>query len=121
DLLQQYKRLERDASGTRHIKYKFGACTKDGRLYAQGPSLQNFPGGVRDFIAAGVLCDMDGENMHPRIILALCELHGIDAPYLREYVEHRERVLSEIAAADNCGRGGAKDAVLIASYGGDVR
>ncbi|KAG5192235.1 hypothetical protein JKP88DRAFT_284621 [Tribonema minus] len=99
DSLQQYKRLRRDNSGARHLS------------------------GVHNFIMAGVLRDLDGENMHPRIFLALCELQGIDAPYLREYLELHERVLSEIApaAADGCDRDGAKEAVLVTSCGGIVR
>jgi hypothetical protein len=113
--LQKYKAI-RVVNGVRHINYKFSMKAKDGRLFAAGPSLQNFKGCIRKFLTAGVLQDWDMENAHPRFIAGLCAKYDIACPQLDYYVANREEVLGGISGT----REEAKTVVLSATYGANM-
>lgn len=72
---------------------------KVGRLFSSN-SLQNIPREVRGFICRDYSTDIDMVNAHPKILLYLCEKHGIQARYLREYCERRDEILNEFPSRE---------------------
>ncbi len=73
-------------------KYKITS----GRCYVKGFGIQKFQREVRDFILYNEgSYDLDIINAIPSILLYFCDLHSINTPQLKIYVENRDNILSE--------------------------
>ena len=74
-----------------------------GRYYCGGNlGLQTLTRRVRHTISGGLYYDVDVVNAHPAILLWYCSSQGIPCECLREYVEHRERILKDVQANNLC-------------------
>ena len=58
-------------------------------------SLQNLPNEIRGFLCIGEMTDIDIKNCQPTLIYWLCKKYDIDCPYLENYVNERESILSK--------------------------
>ena len=102
---------------------KPGKGRADGRLYAQGPSLQNLPAVVRAAVCPGYY-DVDFSSCHPAIVLALLrdgDGHIIPDRFvkvLRKMVEQKDECRAELARYYGCGKSGAKKLLLRIMFGG---
>ena len=100
DLDGEYSRLQallrEIINGKTHRTYKHAGEKKYGRLYSSG--LQNAWSEVRGLLSQH-LTDADMVNCHPRILLWICDTHGIDATNLRSFVSEREGIYKAITGA----------------------
>ena len=65
------------------------------RVAAGGLSLANLARQLRHAACIDIYIDIDVENAHPVILRFICNQHKIDCEFLDEYVEDREKLLSE--------------------------
>ena len=86
-----------DKDGKNSTKYKYGKGTKDcGRVFVDGQGgIQRVSLGLRGMLCTPDMVDYDMANAHPTILLWAMESLELPAPYLREYVSERARVLDE--------------------------
>lgn len=95
DRFSHYLRLCIKRKGVVERTYKYAKGATSGRWYVQQCGLQNLQGKLRRFICGAYYYDIDLVNCHPRILLHLCNIHGIQFPRLEEYVEDRQKILHE--------------------------
>jgi len=108
--------LNEDGSNT-VVYRKIG---KKGRRFSTSPSFQTLPRVIRKEIAEEDAGELDFENCHPRLFLALAEAEGVAAPTLKRIIEDREAFLAEICSHYGCDREDAKRLVLLTSYGASL-
>ena len=100
-----------------------GRGRMDGRLYAQGPSLQKLPAVVRAAVCPGYY-DIDFSSCYQAIVLALLRkgdgymISDSHVEVLRNMVEQKDECRSELAKHYGCGKGGAKKLLLRIMFGG---
>jgi hypothetical protein len=82
-LLAYAQRLRKD--DTVEVPYE-QAVYRAGRYYAQGVSLQHFPGVIRDALTYGILHDCDIANCNPTLMMQLAQRHGLHCKLLEQYV-----------------------------------
>ena len=75
-------------------EYKFGKLEGGGRLYVEGGGIQTLQSDLRNYLCGEYYYDFDIVNCHPCILLHICNTFGIDAMYLKQYVQDRQNVLS---------------------------
>lgn len=91
------------------VSYKYSTKNKDsGRLYANGPSLQNIKRQFRGLLSHSTAIDFDVVNCHPALLLHLCKRHGISCSMLNDYVDKRNDKLIEFCETDDVSKGQAK-------------
>lgn len=79
-------------------KYKITS----GRCYVRGFGIQKFQKEVRDFLFHDQDCyDLDMINAIPSILLYFAEIHNINTPQLKIYVEDRNNILTEYGLSKN--------------------
>lgn len=78
------------------VKYNYVKGKKDGRLIAQGNSLQRLMGGIRGLLSNGITYDLDMVNCHPNILVYLCKKNEIPCDKLKKYIKNREEWLEEL-------------------------
>lgn len=91
------------------VKYMFARGCKGGRLFSDGPSLQNIARPVRHAIAKDLYADIDIENCHPVILLKYCADNKLPVPSLRHYVANRNKCLAELMEKTLDGRPMSRD------------
>jgi hypothetical protein len=80
------------------IKYHKSSkyTTKIGRWFAHaGVGIQSLPRKIRHTICKGLYIDLDFKNCHPVILKTLCIKHKIECPYLTDYIENRDTLLTK--------------------------
>jgi hypothetical protein len=93
-----------------------------GRLYAQhNLSLQFFKRDIRHVLSRDHYIDIDMKNAGANIIYQYCRKYGIKCKKLREYVNDRENILSEIQDIHNITRDEAKGVMLALLYLGSYK
>ena len=78
-------------------------------------------GESRAKLAPSSYLDVDMENSHPRLAVQVFKFHGIPHALLREYVDHREARLAEVATCCGVDRAAAKKLFLSLCFGGTAR
>lgn len=106
-------------------KYKPNVCCKDGRIYADGFSLQNLPKRIRSILCHldngnPIYRDIDMENAHPSIIIQLSKKYEFDCSVIKEYVDNREEKLKDVMDYYNCDRDTAKELFIRLLYTGSI-
>jgi hypothetical protein len=70
--------------------------SKLGRWFAKnGVGIQSLPRKIRHTICKGLYIDLDFKNAHPVILSTLCKNNNIECPYLNNYIENRETLLTK--------------------------
>jgi late competence protein required for DNA uptake (superfamily II DNA/RNA helicase) len=110
--LQAYHRKSR--KGQIKVTYKHAKRMKTGRLYAVGPSLQNFPRRIRLVLSTATLKDADFSNCNPSLLTQICAELSIPCPILDAYVADRKAHLRKLYIPYEQG----KIAVLKIIFGG---
>ena len=59
-------------------------------------------GGFRDYMADGILTDIDIVNCHPCLVLNLCDQFNIDAPNLKSYINNRDQLFKQYLLEHKC-------------------
>lgn len=91
---------------------KYPEWEGQGRLFAQGPSLQKLSRRLRGALAANTSIDIDAVNCYPTLLFYLCKQHNIRAYKLQEYVENRAETLSEVCEFVDMPTGAAKTELI---------
>ena len=108
------KYLTKSHDGKINVCYKQNGSV--GRFNACGSlSMQNLPREIRHTIADGYT-DIDMENAHPVILHHLCAGRHIATPYLKRYIENRDKYLAQIHTERQI----AKDTIISILNGGDA-
>jgi len=90
-----------------------------GRLYATSESGQGMVREVRHTIFNEHYIDLDIDNCHPVITVALCNWLGLDCHYMQEYVVNRENQIKKLMSMNpNTTREDIKHLFLSINYGG---
>ena len=118
---KQLKRyLRTSKKGVRKVSYK-PTYHGFGRIYAdKGLSLQSFSQRIRHTLACNIYDDVDIVNAHPVLLSHLCDAWNISCKELREYINNREKYLSEVVTSCDVTRSSAKKLFLRVMYGGAV-
>jgi hypothetical protein len=95
------------------VSYCYINGRNDGRKFGKG--MQGMSKHVRGLLTAGLTTDIDQVNCHPVILLHLCNVHNIDAIYLKIYNDQRWKRLADLMEDDNINREQAKRKFLIAT------
>ena len=103
---------EKATSATSLVKYKYSKGRANGRMIST-ESLQSIIKNVRNFLVPEGCLDLDFVNIHPTILLNICNKHNIVCSSLFEYVNNREDILTGIVIDDNISLEEAKKKVLI--------
>ena len=99
--------------GYRDVEYKYSKKLQDmGRLYSDGPSLQNIKKGFRGLLSYSTAVDFDAINCHPNLLYNLCQKHGISCYELKSYCESRSDRIREFCETDNLTSAEAKTLFL---------
>lgn len=118
--LEKIQFIDKQANnGRRWVRYAHSCTTPgQGRLHAQGPSLQNIPDDLRRILAGGIYHDIRIVNAMPSIWAELARELGVEAPALRHYVDHHEEVLEDLETSHGVPKHVAKVLVQhICSFG----
>ena len=75
--------------------YKYSESSKNGRLYGIH-SIQNVDGIIRGFLFCQTTTDFDMKNAHPHILEYICRVRNIRCPYLAEYVNNRDPIITKL-------------------------
>lgn len=98
-LLRAYKRMLYDGNKVK-VAYDYGKNYKKeklGRVYAKHSlGLQEFPRDVRAALAKDYYWDIDTVCCQPTLLDHYCTQHNISCPTLKEYIERRKEVLTEV-------------------------
>jgi len=84
-----------DEYGYSMVKYQPKNYLRNGRLWADIPSVQGISRQVRHTICHKTMVDLDMKNAHPTFLRRLCIEHEIHHDHLIRYINDRENVLSE--------------------------
>lgn len=66
-----------------------------GRLFS-GNSIQGISADIRGFLCNGYTTDIDMKNCHPKLLAYLCRKHSIDHPVLKDYINRRDEIISDM-------------------------
>jgi hypothetical protein len=117
DQLLDYRNLIKD--GFANVKYNkvsgipFGRSNPDRAL-----GLYSIRREIRHTLAINNYIDIDIENCHPVILLQICKANDIECDNLAEYVNNRDKYLSEIIKKFNVNRDSAKKLFIKLMYFG---
>jgi hypothetical protein len=103
---------EKATSATSLVKYKYSKGRANGRMIST-ESLQSIIKNVRNFLVPEGCLDLDFVNIHPTLLLNICNKHNIVCSSLFEYVNNRKDILTGIVIDDNISLEEAKKKVLI--------
>jgi phage/plasmid-associated DNA primase len=91
-----------------------------GRQYAcRGVSLQSMTKVLRHTLCNGVYRDYDMVNAHPVIALQYLQKKNMSVPYLKEYVQTRDKHINDLMESNDLCRDDVKDTVLSVFNGGN--
>jgi len=105
--LKQYKKKIKE--GRVKVTYNYANKLKIGRLYAKGPSLQNFKKCIRHTLAGDIYYDIDFVNSGATILKQYCKKNKIECSHLEDYVKNREKILTAVMKIHNVSRDEAKN------------
>jgi hypothetical protein len=106
-------------NGLKPTEYKQIDNGLHGRLYATTGSGQGMVREVRHTIFNDYYVDLDIDNCHPVITVALCEWLGLDCGHMKEYVVDRENKIKELRDLNPTKtRDDIKHLFLTINYGG---
>lgn len=104
------------------ITYKRVDKGSTGRRYASaGVSLQRFMCSIRNCITYGVYSDVDMSNAGPCILQSLCSKWQLSCSHLDEYIQHREKILTQIGFEMTMTRAQAKHLMIQLMNGSAVQ
>lgn len=107
------KLLQRSSDGVLKVNYHQPGGRNFGRFFADGGvSLQSICREIRHSIASEFYDDLDMVNAHPVILRFLCQEHKIDCDRLNDYIENRERHITDLIADNEIDRDDAKRVFL---------
>jgi len=107
--------------GSREVVYKYSKKLGDkGRLYADGPSLQNIKKTFRGLLSYSSAVDFDAINCHPVLLHNLCVKHNLPCYELAAYVSQRADRIREFCEIDNLTPAEAK-AFFLSSFNKDTK
>jgi hypothetical protein len=95
------------------VSYSYLTGRDDGRKFGKG--IQGMQKHVRGLLTSSLTTDIDQINCHPVILFHLCNLHEIDAIYLKIYVNERNKRIEDLMNDDNINREQAKRKFLVAT------
>lgn len=108
-LIRDLCRAALKSNCARQVHYKYSKKhTDSGRLYTDGPSLQNIQRGFRGLLSYSTAIDIDAVNCHPVLLKHVCEKHNIPCDELSQYVKNREDKLREFCEIDSISSSEAK-------------
>ena len=81
--------------------------------------MQAFYKPIRGLLASRYYYDIDIVNCHPVILFYICKAHKIKCPFLKKYVEKREKTLEILYSVNPINRKEAKEAYLTCLNGGN--
>ena len=91
-----------------------------GRQYAsRGVSLQSMTKVLRHTLCKDVYRDYDMVNAHPVIALQYLQKKNMSVPFLKEYVEQRDKHINDLMESNDLCRDDVKDTVLSVFNGGN--
>ena len=91
-----------------------------GRQYAcRGVSLQSMTKVLRHTLCKDVYRDYDMVNAHPIIALQYIQKKNMSVPYLKEYVQNRDKHINDLMESNDLCRDDVKDTVLSVFNGGN--
>jgi len=91
-----------------NVNYKFGKNDTEGRLYADGLSLQGIKKEFRGVLCDGIYLDLDQDNSHLVILKYLTEKKDIECYSLYKYCNSRDSILDSLCEDDNLTKSQAK-------------
>ena len=95
------KLMNMSSGGKLSVEYHQPDGRAFGRFFADNSvSLQMMQREIRHTIAGEFYDDVDMVNAHPIILMQLCAKHEIDCVRLTEYINNREKILSDIVKAN---------------------
>lgn len=113
-----------DENGMNIVTYEASKqdVSGQGRLFAQGPSMQALPDDIRKYVAGKDYTNCDVVNCHPRILFGLVKKTGaaICLDKLSFLIKNRETVIKNIMAFYNVNRSFAKKLILQIQYGASL-
>jgi len=115
-ILNNYLNNSKQYKDYQHIiKVGYKQTHKDiGRYFAKGSlSLQSLPKEVRHTISKDYYYDVDIVNAHPVILYQYCKKQDLSTPNLKEYIENREGILSEIMKSAKVSKDEAKKKIYL--------
>jgi len=95
------------------VNYGFAEDKDVGRLQSKNPSLQRVFNGFRGVLCDGKMIDFDMCNCHPNILLKLCMDNNINCNKLFNYIQNRDKCLSDLMTEYDISRGEAKSSFLV--------
>ena len=119
DLLKIYKRVKKYCkkaqSDNYQVKqtYNFAQGKTQGRLFVDGPGLQNITRGIRAALSDGINTDLDMKNAHPCLLLYYTRQKNIVTNYLAQYIMNRSQIMNSVAAELKCSSADVKKLFLI--------
>jgi len=97
----------------KHIKHDFL-----GRFCVlRGLGLQSLQRDIRSALAMPYYWDIDMINAQPTLLVQICENNGLACEYLKQYIQNREELLTEICETQNIERWEAKERVISILFG----
>jgi len=108
-------------AGKREVGYKYSKKLQTkGRLYSDGPSLQNIKKSFRGLLSHSTAIDFDAINCHPSLLLNLCVKNKIPCYELTSYCNQRCDRIREFCEIDNLTPAEAKT-FFISSFNTDTK
>lgn len=105
--------------GKLNVNYCFSKSAKThGRLYAHKASLQLLCKELRHTLCKGVYRDYDIVNCAPTIMSQYCSKKDIEAPFLNDYVQNRDKHIQDLMDANSLSRNEIKEVILSVLNGG---
>jgi len=115
--LMRYSELVNN--GIANIKYVLPKNIKIGRVLPEkGLVLFSFRRAIRHTLACNTFEDIDIQNAHPILLLEICEFNNIDCKYIKEYVNNRDKYLTEVIDTYKVNKDDAKTLFIILLYFG---
>ena len=102
NVLKSFCKRNISNNGVTTHTYKYSLVTPErtgGRLFC-GNSIQGLKKDFRGFLMDGVTTDIDMVNCHPVLLRYICRKNFIMCPQLENYIENRERILSEFESRE---------------------
>ena len=85
-----------ESGGAHRPSYKYGRGSKCGRIYVDGVGgVQRVSLKLRDMLVTPDMVDHDMVNAHPTILLWVYQSLGLNAQFLKEYVNDRAAILAQ--------------------------
>ena len=104
-----------------HYQHAHSCSLKIGRIYSNGPSLQNLNKSYRSYLIGNDSVELDLSNSYPSVLLSILKLQDkLDYTKLEHYVKHRELHLNELKDI-NVSPSDAKDVFLRIIHNGKLK